>query len=330
VALNAKRILVVALGVVAVALALPGYASASYGWPLKPFNRAHPVRGQLNDPRNNDLTFDSASSRSFHQGLDISAPDGTAVYAVAPGRVHYKDPTALAVRGKNDAVIFGYWHIVPAVRDHEIVKLHQLLGYINVGYGHVHFAEKRNRWFVNPLRRGGLTPYTDTTPPTINSISYYDGAYHDLSDTTLSGAVRITVNAYDTPQLVSNWPLAVVTPAWIGWQLFNADGQEIETGDWDFRYVLCPLNPTDVFAPGTRKNGSHTVASYNYWIGTDWDTNLIPDGKHWQIGGPEWLTTLVPNGTYRLVVTVADTRGNESTKTVSFTVANEPATSNPA
>ena len=31
-----------------------------------------------------------------------------------------------------------------------------------------------------------------------------------------------------------------------------------------------------------------------------------------------------------LVVTAADIRGNETTKTVSFTVANEPATSTPA
>ena len=33
---------------------------------VKPFNRQHPVRGYLNDPRGND----------FHFGIDISAPTG--------------------------------------------------------------------------------------------------------------------------------------------------------------------------------------------------------------------------------------------------------------
>src|SRR4249919_3672730 len=43
----------------------------SYGWPVKPFNRQHPVRGYLNDPRNADGT------KNFHFGIDISAADGT-------------------------------------------------------------------------------------------------------------------------------------------------------------------------------------------------------------------------------------------------------------
>ena len=44
---------------------------ACTGWPLKPFDRAHPVRGMFNDPRI------AGSSRSFHFGIDISAPNGT-------------------------------------------------------------------------------------------------------------------------------------------------------------------------------------------------------------------------------------------------------------
>ena len=44
---------------------------ASYGWPVKPFNRQqHPVRGYLNDPRPSD----DARIKSFHFGIDISAP----------------------------------------------------------------------------------------------------------------------------------------------------------------------------------------------------------------------------------------------------------------
>jgi len=53
-----------------------------YPWPLKPFDRSHPVRGYFNDPRI------SGTSRAFHFGIDISAPNGTPVYAVRRGVVH--------------------------------------------------------------------------------------------------------------------------------------------------------------------------------------------------------------------------------------------------
>ena len=54
--------------------------AAPYPWPVKPFDRQHPVRGFFNDPRVQD------ASHAFHFGIDVSAPDGTAVYAVTPGR----------------------------------------------------------------------------------------------------------------------------------------------------------------------------------------------------------------------------------------------------
>ncbi|MHB8060510.1 MAG: peptidoglycan DD-metalloendopeptidase family protein, partial [Gaiellaceae bacterium] len=198
-----SRIAVVAVGGVALALVLPSYANAAYGWPVKPFNRQHPVRGQLNDPRMNDQTCDSSTSCTFHSGVDIATRDGAAVYAVAAGRVHYIDQSAIAVRRPDVAVVFEYWHIVPLVRDKARVKRHALLGYVEQGRGHVHFAQKMNRIYVNPLRRGGITPYVDSTPPTINSISYYDGADHGLENAVVSGKIRIIVNAYDTPELRS-------------------------------------------------------------------------------------------------------------------------------
>jgi hypothetical protein len=306
---SGKRILALALGVVAVALILPSYANAAYGWPIKPFNQQHPVRGQLNDPRMNGDTFDSSTSFTFHSGIDIATPDGTAVYAVTPGRVHYLDPSAIAVRRAGVAVVFEYWHIIPVVKNRALVKRHELLGYVELGRGHVHFAQKENGSYVNPLRRGGLTPYTDTKPPTIKSISYYTGGVsRDLNSAVVSGEIRIIVNAYDTPQLSSNWPQAVVTPAWIGWQLFDARGLMVEHKHRDFGRKLYFVKAADIFAPGTLKNGIKrglfVAGNYNYWV------------------GPERNTTRVEGGAYRLVVTVADVRDNQTTETVYFTVAN--------
>jgi murein DD-endopeptidase MepM/ murein hydrolase activator NlpD len=73
----------VALVVAILGLALPGAAHA-YGWPVKPFDRMHPVRGTFDDPRFH-LAPNFTTAQSFHSGVDISAPDDTPVYAVGPG-----------------------------------------------------------------------------------------------------------------------------------------------------------------------------------------------------------------------------------------------------
>jgi murein DD-endopeptidase MepM/ murein hydrolase activator NlpD len=57
----------------------------SYGWPVKPFDQQHPVRGFFCDPRIGDQ-----GGKSFHFGVDVSAPDGTAVFAVEPGTVRFQ------------------------------------------------------------------------------------------------------------------------------------------------------------------------------------------------------------------------------------------------
>ena len=54
----------------------------AHGWPVKPFNRQHPVRGLLGDPR-----VGGGGGKSFHFGVDVSALDGTAVHAVKGGRI---------------------------------------------------------------------------------------------------------------------------------------------------------------------------------------------------------------------------------------------------
>src|SRR5438270_6544300 len=63
--------------------------AGGYGWPVKPFHQEHPVRGNLGDPRTVFLTpptpesvLVGGGSFSFHQGVDISAPNGTAAYPV--------------------------------------------------------------------------------------------------------------------------------------------------------------------------------------------------------------------------------------------------------
>ena len=81
---------------------------------------------------------------------------------------------------------FGYWHIRPVVRTGQHVRLHQLLGHVLPGWGHVHFAESIDGEYRNPLRRGALTPFRDRTKPTVASITMLvnDGSAVDTNRVT--------------------------------------------------------------------------------------------------------------------------------------------------
>src|SRR5579884_2715499 len=65
-----------------------GRPPGAYGWPVRPFDAQHPVRGNFGDPRiinGGGLLAESTSitgTYDFHNGVDISAPDGSPVYPV--------------------------------------------------------------------------------------------------------------------------------------------------------------------------------------------------------------------------------------------------------
>src|SRR5207237_1362640 len=117
--------IVIAAATLAVAGSAAGSGSAqaasntsyAYGWPVKPFDRPHPVRGNFGDPRTifagpptERTLLSGPGAFQFHDGIDISAPDGTAVYAVASGTVASVMHQWLVVdsgRGRS----FQYWHV---------------------------------------------------------------------------------------------------------------------------------------------------------------------------------------------------------------------------
>ena len=200
-------------------------ALPAYPWPLKPFAAQHPVRGFLCDPRI------AGGGRTFHFGIDIAAPAGTAVYAVAPGKVSYGSPGDVNANGGIVVVEasnrnFGYWHVKPTVQPGSHVPLHALLGHIAAqpeDWGHVHFAEsthdRNGITYWNPLRPGAISPFHDYGPPVIEAI------IASLPPKRLHGLVDFSVKAHDnTPIAVTQakppgWHGMPVTPARIRWRL---------------------------------------------------------------------------------------------------------------
>jgi hypothetical protein len=276
----------------------------SYSWPLAPFDRQHPVRGFFCDPRIGDN-----GSKAFHSGIDVSGPDGTAVYAVAAGTVHVGGAQNIAVVEGDGAAVHGYWHIVPAVQQGQAVARHELLGHVAAGWGHVHFAERRGGAYWNPLRKGALTPFADFGAPAVDRI-VAERAGKPLAASTLTGIVTLIAEAHDVPPISAPppWSGLPVTPALVRWRLVR-DAHEVVP--WrvvaDFRTTLPPsARFAAVYAPGTRQNHPNAAGLYRFLLAGAFDTRRHLDGQ------------------YRLDVEAADIRGNASRGHLALTLTNVP------
>jgi hypothetical protein len=275
-----------------------------YPWPVEPFDEQHPVRGFFHDPRIGDR-----GGSSFHTGVDVSAPDGTPVHAVAAGRVSIEGPQIVSVvSGDRD---FGYWHVVPAVANGVHVPAHGLLGHVAKGWGHVHLAERTpsphpHGTYWNPLRRGALTPFADFGAPVVAHI------VTSLPASALLGRVDFVVEAFDRPPISAPppWDGLPVTPALVRWRLLRSGKAVVPwTVAVDARVSFLPnvVGNSDthfgnVYAPGTLQNHAGKPGVFRFWLARGFDTRPHPDGH------------------YALEVEAADVRGNASRRreTVQF------------
>jgi hypothetical protein len=309
----------VALGVVlgaVLVLAFPGVGRA-YEWPVQPFDQQHPIRGTFDDPRTRTgrVDRDPTNPQRFHDGVDIQVPDGTPVYAIEAGEAFLVNRFAVAVVSPafsaSPPLAFGYWHIDPVVATYQLVSRHQLLGYVRRGAGHVHLSERRFGHWVNPLRKGGLSPYVDRAPPTIVKVVLRPCVpFQQISVDAVSGCVSIVVEAFDRPPLPLRgaWSATVLPPYRITWEgLFSS--QWLPPGVRPSLELahLFEVPVGDVYAAGTRQNRRHAPGQYFFWLARDLNTRILEDGPH------------------TITVSVFDIRGNAASTTFTFTTANASA-----
>jgi murein DD-endopeptidase MepM/ murein hydrolase activator NlpD len=303
----------------------PALPSSGYGWPVKPFHVPHPVRGNFGDPR---TTFRGPATPetlmrgdgvfAFHFGIDVSVPDGTAVYPVASG-------VARLCGGRNVHVDHGggfatqYWHIVPAVSNGQAVTAYEtVLGHVQRTFEHVHFSEMRNGVFVNPLAPGHLTPYADGTRPEIGQISFRGPKGGQLLPEWIHGRVQIVVEAFDRPALTvaGKWAQLPVAPASLSWRLERVDrpGGLKNRVAFDVRSQL-PGNDDFwwIYARGTRQNmppfDGHRASR-------------IPGVYLYSLTRTPLDSSRLATGVYRLVVSARDTAGNTAVRTQMLIIRN--------
>jgi len=301
-------------------------AGTGYGWPIKPFHSEHPIRGNFGDPRTVFLTpptpesvLSGRGSFSFHQGVDISAPNGTAVYPVRSGTVTAITPIWVRVASGNGET-FEYWHIAPAVRVGDRVTAEKtVLGRIIKPAGHVHLTQYENGHVVNPLAPGRLGPYHDTTKPVVDSISLRRSDNgRDLLASFVRGRIEILVDAYDTPtmRVKGEWAGLPVTPALLTWRIQRWTGRTVvpERIAADFRTTVPPNSAFwRIYARGTYQNMAVFGQHYSYLQRGSYLFRLTPR---------PFDTSRLEDGVYDLVVTATDIRGNTSSRSLRFTVHN--------
>jgi murein DD-endopeptidase MepM/ murein hydrolase activator NlpD len=299
-------VLAARLSLLALAFALSSGSTASaYGWPVKPFYKPHPIRGTFGDPR---YHLDAEGQLSaFHFGVDIVAHDGAPVYAVEPGVVVRRHRDSITI-GQTSGHRFGYWHVRPVVKSGRHVRLHQLVGHVINGWGHVHFAESLRGSYRNPLRKGALTPFNDHTVPNVVSVQLLTPGGSPANPQHIAGPIDIVANVYDLPPLAPPppWDVARLAPASVWWDLRDSTGAVVESSlaaYFDFALPAADLY-TWIYAAGTYQNKPHRPGQYLFWLAHALDT------------------TNLPNGNYTLDVLASDTRNNIGTATVGLTIAN--------
>ena len=241
------------------------------------------MRGFFGDPRIGMTPKGMRSS--FHFGIDISCPNGTAVYATLDGVVRLESfrPETVSVVGRDGHTEFQYWHIKPAVRNGQRVKAYvTVVGWAEPPWEHVHFSERRDGVYVNPLRPGALGPFSDTTTPWVKQLRAEVGG---RPVSMARGAVDLVVEAYDeTPVRVpGRWGGKPVTPALLRWRVTTATGRVVRP--WrsaiDHR-LTTPSNDlySTQYGRWTRQNKKNRPGRFRFVLQSGWDSRTVTDGRY--------------------------------------------------
>jgi hypothetical protein len=104
----------------------------------------------------------------------------------------------------DDGRLFMYIHIQPAVaQGARLTARETVLGHVKVWAHELHFAELTpSGAAVNPLQPGHLTPYADTTVPTVAQLHFRGARGNRLAQYALRGRVTVSAEAYDLPMAV--------------------------------------------------------------------------------------------------------------------------------
>ncbi len=174
-----------------------GIQALAYDYPMQPFGEQHKIIATLGESRGN----------RFHTGVDIMPKTNDSlhsyylVYSLTSDTIiRWDDPNPLnnGVYDKHNR--YWYIHLKHRIPDTTYVTAFvDTIGRVIGSKAHCHFVEKdSNGVRINPLRPTGLSPFIDTAPPIIESISFKrQGSGVHLDKNNLNDSVDIVVRVYD-------------------------------------------------------------------------------------------------------------------------------------
>jgi hypothetical protein len=319
------------------------------GWPVRPHDRQHPIRGSFLDPRP-----DPDLGAIYHEGIDVAVRDDRPETGHPPGRTHrvfaieggpVSRATPTGRRGSVQIGHFGYGHIDPVVLAGETVAPGQHIGWTCQGDWHVHLSEfiltTGAPIQVNPLRPGGkLSPFADTAAPVIREVRFHTLASPDwarrpntsvallphegqrIPRDRLFGKVDVRVRAHD-PQSFLGWfeelphMAAPHHPFRLTVSIHEVDDGRLVRRREAFRAEQVLDQPAELhYAPGTQQNLPAKGCMRQ-------PPGLPCDGIYWFRAFPRgWDTRRHPDGRYRVRVRVWDVAGNRTEANVEVALDN--------
>ncbi len=327
------------------------YNDTFRGWPVRPHDRQHPVRGSFLDPRP-----DPELGAVYHTGVDVAVRDDRPERGAPPGRTHrvyaieggvVERATPPGVCGNVRVGHFGYGHVDARVSVGDRVRPGQFIGWTCYGWWHLHLTEWHagadgRRLLINPLRPAGkLKPFADTAPPVIHEVRFHTPAEprwqrrartfarlpqagRRLNATRLSGIVDVRAHVSD-PQSFVGWfrelpALAAPHHTYrLGLLLVErGSGRVVLRRTVFLALTEPPFGAGQHYAPGTTQNLSAKVCLAG--------REAPCDGVYWfrLFQRPYWDTRRLRNGRYLLVVRAWDAAGNRARKDVQITISNPP------
>jgi hypothetical protein len=327
------------------------YNDAFRGWPVRPHNRQHPVRGSFLDPRP-----DPELGAVYHTGVDIAVRDDRPERGAPAGRTHrvyaieggvVEQATPPGVCGNVRVGHFGYGHVDARVSPGDRVAAGELIGWTCQGWWHLHLTEwffpgDGSRQLLNPLRPAGkLKPYADTAAPAIHEVRFYTpaeprwgrragtaarlpSAGRRLDRMRLSGSVDVRARGR-APQSFIGWFKEVPAlaaphhPYRLGLLLVERASGRVALRRTVFIALTAPsFAAGQHYAPGTMQNLPAKVCLAGH--------GGQCDGVYWfrLFQRPYWNTTRLRNGRYLLAVRAWDVAGNRARKDVEIRIDNPP------
>jgi len=314
------------------------YNDSFRGWPVRPQNRQHPIRGSFLDPRP-----DPRRGAIYHEGVDVAVRDDRPERGAPPGRTHRVfaiegGPVSFATprgsRGRVQIGHFGYGHVDPVVRFGEIVVPGQHIGWTCLNDWHVHLTElvftSNGAIVVNPLRREGkLYPFVDRARPVIREVRFHapatpawarrantsvarlPGAGTRLDKDRLAGLVDVRVRVSDPQSFIGwfeqlPWLAAPHHPHRLAVRIVAmSTGRVVRRREVFRAEKMLGLAAGRHFAPGTEQNLPANGCMRLHG-------SVRCDGVYWFRLFPlrYWDTTKLGDGRYRLEVRAWDVAGN--------------------